>query len=179
MGKKSSPSAKSWSRSWPPSGQSLRAPGLLSGPFPSGAPPSSSSRISSSRALVAAPARWHRSSAWSPTTWCGTTPTKACVCPGRSFPLSPKFGSRNCRPPAARPRTGHDLVPPQRGHRKPSGHRSRDKYARKASSVPKFTSNSVRFRGYSSTIPAYYILGSPESSGYPRSGSNLEAPAIS
>jgi hypothetical protein len=72
------------------------------------------------------------------------------------------------------PRTGHDRPLPQRGQRKPSGHRSRAKYARQACSVPKFASNSVRFRGYSSTIPAYYILGLPESSGYPP-GLNLGA----
>src|SRR5205085_12367599 len=34
-------------------------------------------------------------------------------------------------------------------------------------SVLKFASNSVRLRGYSSTISAHYILGLPESSGYP------------
>jgi hypothetical protein len=65
------------------------------------------------------------------------------------------------------PRTGHDLPPPQRGQRKPSGHRSRARYARQASSVAKLASNSVRFRGYSSTTPAYYPLRSPESSRYP------------
>src|SRR6516162_6104315 len=65
------------------------------------------------------------------------------------------------------PRTGHERSPPQRGQRNPSGHRSRARYARHASSVPKFSSNSVRFRGYSSTMPAYYILGLPESSRYP------------
>jgi hypothetical protein len=43
------------------------------------------------------------------------------------------------------------------------------KYARHASSVVKFASNSVRLRGYSSTIPTHYILGLPESSGYPPS----------
>src|ERR1035437_10119884 len=62
------------------------------------------------------------------------------------------------------PRTGQDLPPPQRGHRKPSGHRRRAKYARQDSSVAKAASNSVRFLGYSSTMPAYYLLGLPESS---------------
>ena len=65
------------------------------------------------------------------------------------------------------PRTGHDRPPPQRGQRKPSGHRSRARYARHASSVPNFASNSARFPGYFSTTAAYYILGLPESSGYP------------
>src|ERR1700687_5132531 len=66
-----------------------------------------------------------------------------------------------------RPRTGHAFPDSQRGQRKPAGHRSRVKYARHASSVPKFASNSVRFRGYSSAIPAHYILRLPESSRYP------------
>src|SRR6266852_4316772 len=52
-----------------------------------------------------------------------------------------------------RSRTGHAFPDPQRGQRKPAGHRSRVRYARHASSVPKFPSNSVRFRGYSSAIP--------------------------
>src|SRR5215471_12018974 len=65
------------------------------------------------------------------------------------------------------PRTGHDRSLPQRGQRKPCGHRSRAKYARQTSSVPKFASSSVRFRGYSSATPAYYILGLSESSRYP------------
>src|SRR5436309_7249002 len=65
------------------------------------------------------------------------------------------------------PRTGHEWSPPHRGQRKPSGHRSRARYARHACSVLKVASNSVRFRGYSSTTPAYYLLGLPESSGYP------------
>ncbi len=56
---------------------------------------------------------------------------------------------------------------PQFGHRKPSGHRSRARYARQDSSVAKAASNSVKFRGYSSTTPAHYPLGSPESSRYP------------
>src|ERR1019366_5378116 len=64
------------------------------------------------------------------------------------------------------PRTGQDLPPPQRGHRKPSGYRRRAKYARQDSSVAKAASNSVRFLGYSSTMPAYYLLGLPESSRY-------------
>jgi hypothetical protein len=64
-------------------------------------------------------------------------------------------------------RTAYDRPPPQRGQRKPSAHRSRPKYARHASSVRKFASNSVRFRGYSSTTLAYYILGLPESRVYP------------
>src|SRR5207245_5265439 len=64
-------------------------------------------------------------------------------------------------------RTGHAFPDPQRGHAKPDGHRSRARYARHASSVPNFASSSVRFLGYSSTMPAYYILGSPESTGYP------------
>src|ERR1022692_4318324 len=64
------------------------------------------------------------------------------------------------------PRTGQDLPPPQRGHRKPSGHPRRAKYARQDSSVAKAASNSVRFLGYSSTMPAYYLLGLPESSRY-------------
>src|SRR5271157_2104477 len=67
-------------------------------------------------------------------------------------------------------RTGQDWPPPQRGQRKPSGHRTRTRYARHASSVPKFASSSVRFRGYSSAIPAYYILWLPESSRYPPRG---------
>src|SRR5207245_3499705 len=66
-------------------------------------------------------------------------------------------------------RTGHAFPDPQRGHAKPDGHRSRARYARHASSVPNFASSSVRFLGYSSTMPAYYILGSPESTGYPPS----------
>src|SRR5437660_12865725 len=64
-------------------------------------------------------------------------------------------------------RTGHAFPDPQWAQRKPVGQRSRAKYARHASSVVKFASNSVRLRGYSSTIPAHYILGLPESSGYP------------
>src|SRR6266478_2964140 len=64
-------------------------------------------------------------------------------------------------------RTGHAFPDPQWAQRKPVGQRSRAKYARHASSVLKFASNSVRLRGYSSTIPAHYILGLPESSGYP------------
>src|SRR5215831_15796409 len=64
-------------------------------------------------------------------------------------------------------RTGHDRFPPQRGQRKPSGHRSQAKYARHASSVPKLASSSVRFRGYSSITLAYYILWFPESREYP------------
>jgi len=67
------------------------------------------------------------------------------------------------------PRTVHDLPPPQRGHRKPSGHRSRARYAWQASSVAKAASNSVKSRGYSSTTPAHYRLWSPESSRYPSS----------
>src|ERR1035441_8519922 len=66
-----------------------------------------------------------------------------------------------------RPRTGHALPDSQRGQRKPAGQRSRARYPRHASSVPKFASNSVRFRGYSSAIPAHYILRLPESSRYP------------
>src|ERR1035441_2539531 len=66
-----------------------------------------------------------------------------------------------------RPRTGHAFPDPQWAQRKPVGQRSRAKYARHASSVVKFASNSVRLRGYSSTIPTHYILGLPESSGYP------------
>jgi hypothetical protein len=66
-------------------------------------------------------------------------------------------------------RTGYDLPSPQRGQRNPSDHLNRARYARHASSVPNFGSISVRFRGYSSTTPAYYILGPPESSGYPPS----------
>ncbi len=46
-------------------------------------------------------------------------------------------------------------------------HRSRARYARQDSSVAKAASNSVKFRGYSSTTPAHYPLGSPESSRYP------------
>src|SRR5450631_348395 len=65
-------------------------------------------------------------------------------------------------------RTGQDFPPPQRGHRKPSGHRSRHRYSRHASSVANRASNSVKFRGYSS-IPPHYILGLPESSTYPSS----------
>lgn len=68
------------------------------------------------------------------------------------------------------PRTGHDLLPPQRGQRKPSGHRNRAKYARHASSVLILAFNSARFLGYSSTAAAYYILGLPESTGYPPYG---------
>src|SRR5438128_4712218 len=64
-------------------------------------------------------------------------------------------------------RTGHAFPDPQWAQRKPVGQRSRAKYARHASSVLKFASNSVRLRGYSSTISAHYILGLPESSGYP------------
>jgi len=64
-------------------------------------------------------------------------------------------------------RTGHAFPDPQWAQRKPVGQRSRAKYARHASSVVKFASNSVRLRGYSSTIPTHYILGLPESSGYP------------
>src|SRR5438876_8852471 len=64
-------------------------------------------------------------------------------------------------------RTGHAFPDPQWAQRKDVGQRSRAKYARHASSVVKFASNSVRLRGYSSTIPAHYILGLPESSGYP------------
>ncbi len=72
-----------------------------------------------------------------------------------------------------RPRTGHAFPDPQWAQRKPAGQRSRARYARHASSVVKFASNSVRLRGYSSTIPAHYILGLPESSSqadthYPR-----------
>ena len=52
-------------------------------------------------------------------------------------------------------------------HAKPAGHRSRARYARHASSVPNLASSSVRFLEYSSTMPAYHILGLPESSGYP------------
>src|ERR1700694_5818826 len=63
-------------------------------------------------------------------------------------------------------RTGQDFPPPQRGHRKPSGHRSRKRYSRHASSVANRASNSVKFRGYSS-IPPHYIFGLPESSTYP------------
>ena len=33
--------------------------------------------------------------------------------------------------------------------------------------MPNFASSSARFLGYSSTTPAYYLLRSPESSGYP------------
>src|SRR5712691_9270504 len=66
-----------------------------------------------------------------------------------------------------RSRTGHAFLDPQRGQRKPVGHRSRVRYARHASSVPKSASSSARFRGYSSAIPAHYILGLPESSRYP------------
>src|SRR5712692_9616964 len=66
-----------------------------------------------------------------------------------------------------RSRTGHAFPDPQRGQRKPVGHRSRVRYARHASSVPKSASSSARFRGYSSAIPAHYILGLPESSRYP------------
>src|SRR5258707_8700933 len=65
------------------------------------------------------------------------------------------------------PRTVHDLPPPQRGHRNPSGHRSRTRYARQAASVEKEASSSVKFRGYSSTTPGHYPLWSPESSRYP------------
>src|ERR1700682_1076205 len=65
-------------------------------------------------------------------------------------------------------RTGQDFPPPQRGHRKPSGHRSRKRYSRHASSVANRASNSVKFRGYSS-IPPHYIFGLPESSTYPSS----------
>src|SRR5437899_8985168 len=67
-------------------------------------------------------------------------------------------------------RTGHAFPDPQRGHAKPDRDRSRARYARHASSVPNFASSSVRFLGYSSTMPAYYILGSPESTGYPPRG---------
>src|SRR5450631_1263996 len=69
-----------------------------------------------------------------------------------------------------RPRTGHAFPDPQWAQRKPVGQRSRAKYARHASSVVKFASSSVRLRGYSSTIPTHYILGLPESSGYPPNG---------
>src|SRR5438552_16671709 len=44
-------------------------------------------------------------------------------------------------------RTVHDLPPPQRGHRKPFGHRSRTRYARQASSVAKAASNPSSFAG--------------------------------
>src|SRR5450759_1716623 len=64
-------------------------------------------------------------------------------------------------------RTGHAFPDPQWAQQKPVGQRSRAKYARHASSVVKFASNSVRLRGYSSNIPAHYMLGLPESSGYP------------
>src|SRR5437867_3586095 len=54
-------------------------------------------------------------------------------------------------------RTGHAFPDPQWAQRKPVGQRSRAKYARHASSVLKFASNSVRLRGYSSTISAHYV----------------------
>ena len=55
-------------------------------------------------------------------------------------------------------RTVHDSPPPQRGHRNPSGHRSRTRYARQASSVAKAASISIKFRGQSSTTPAHYLF---------------------
>ena len=91
---------------------------------------------------------------------------KGSACPGRLCRLSLMFGNRKPHTPAAHFARGHDLPPPQRGHRKPFGYRSRLKYARQASSVAKSASNSVRFRGYSSTMLAYYPLGLPESSRY-------------
>src|SRR5260370_30035897 len=51
------------------------------------------SHSSSSRALVAPPTRWHRSSESSPTTWHETKLAAGSACPGRLFRLSPKFGS--------------------------------------------------------------------------------------
>ena len=58
-------------------------------------------------------------------------------------------------PHSHRPRTGHAFSDPQRGQRKPAGQRSRARYARHASSVAKFASNSIGLRGYSSTTVAY------------------------
>src|ERR1700719_3319957 len=67
-----------------------------------------------------------------------------------------------------RPRTTQAFSDPQRGQRKPAGHRSCARYTLHASSVAKFASNSIRLRGYSSnTTAAYYILGLPESRTYP------------
>src|SRR3974377_447246 len=48
------------------------------------------------------PARWLRSSGWSPTTWLGTTLAEECECPERSFPPSPKYDVDK-HPPAAGP----------------------------------------------------------------------------
>ena len=58
-----------------------------------------------------------------PTISRGTTLVKGSVCPGRSFLLSAKPGSHKPHTRSTTPRTGHDLPPPQRGQRKPSGHR--------------------------------------------------------
>jgi hypothetical protein len=89
------------------------------------------------------------------------------ACPGKSFPLSLKFGSRNPRTPRAlhaQPTTGHHRSADNGNHLAIAAAPSTPRHA---SSVRTFASNSVRFRGYSSTTPAYYILGLPESRVYP------------
>ena len=96
---------------------------------------------------AATPARWPRLFALSPTKPPGTTTSRACGCPGKSCPPSPRPGNRSRRRAADcvcwPMRTGSHSA----GHTNPSGQRSFSRYSRHASSVENRASNSTRFRG--------------------------------
>jgi hypothetical protein len=61
--------------------------------------------------------------------------------------VQPERGQARLRNIQNRSRTGHAFPTPQRAQMKPAGHRSRARYARHASSVAKFVSNSADSAG--------------------------------
>lgn len=92
----------------------------------------------------------------------GTRPTKESSYLGRLFQLSPKFGSHRPRTPAAclAPATTDSCYNADSGNRRAIS--AGPDMPATPPRPPTLASNSVKVRGYSSTLPAHYILGLPE-----------------